>query len=90
MEKAVPGDALMAVRKIVLLAILASMLPSGCAQMKEAGRTIGHTARDVSRTIGHGARDVVHDIGDGIRDATQSGAEEVKKAGKPSSTSAEY
>jgi predicted small secreted protein len=90
MNKAALGDGLVGVAKIISLAILASTLWSGCAQLKEAGRTIGHTARDVSRTIGHGARDVVHDIGDGIRDTTQSGSEEVKKAVKPGSTSTEY
>ena len=62
----------------------------GCAQLKEAGRTIGHTTRDVTRSIGHGTRDVARDIGDGVRDATNSASEEVKKAVKPSGTSSEY
>jgi hypothetical protein len=77
-------------RRILTTLIVSSLLTAGCAQLKEAGRTIGHTTRDVTRTIGHGAREVVSDIGDGIRDTTKSGAEEVKKTVKPSSTPAEY
>jgi hypothetical protein len=72
-----------------------------CAQLKEAGRTIGHTtrdvttaighgARDVTKEIGHGTRDVVRDVGDGARDATNSASEEVKKVVKPSGSSSEY
>ena len=42
-----------------LLLLVAGGLVSGCAHIKEAGRTIGHTTRDVTREIGHGTRDVV-------------------------------
>lgn len=89
--------------KIVLVVTLAAGFLPGCAQIKETGRTIGHTtrdvtkeighgARDVTREIGHGTRDVVRDIGEGTRDATKSAAEEVKKVVKPSPspTSSEY
>jgi hypothetical protein len=76
--------------KTVFLALLAGVFLTGCAQLKETGRTIGHTTRDVAREIGHGTRELVHDVGDGVRDTTKSAAEEVKKAVKPGSTPSEY
>ena len=42
-------------------------LLSACAQIKEAGRTIGHTARDVTREIGHGTRDAAKAVGEGVK-----------------------
>lgn len=87
--------------KFVFVVIFACGFLSGCAEIKETGRTIGHTtrdvtteighgARDVTREIGHGARDVVHEVGEGTRDATKAGADEVKKVVKPSPPSSEY
>jgi hypothetical protein len=76
--------------KILSMFALAGGVLIGCAQLKEAGRTIGHTTRDVTRAIGHGTREVVNDVGDGIRDTTNSASEEVKKAVKPSSSPSEY
>jgi hypothetical protein len=87
--------------KFVFVINLACGFLYGCAQIKEAGRTIGHTtrdvtteighgARDVTREIGHGTRDVVHKVGEGARDATNSAAEEVKKVVKPAPAGSEY
>jgi Sec-independent protein translocase protein TatA len=70
--------------KIALL-LLTGCIVLGCAPIKETGRTIGHTtrdvtkeighgARDVTREIGHGTRDVVNEIGEGTRDAVKSGS----------------
>jgi hypothetical protein len=42
---------------------------TACSEMKSAGKTVGHTTRDVTREIGHGTREVVTDIGHGTRDA---------------------
>lgn len=36
--------------------------------IKEAGRTIGHTTRDVSREIGHASRDATREVGHAFRD----------------------
>jgi len=36
---------------------------SGCAEIKDTGRTIGHGAKDVTTTIGHATRDTVKSIG---------------------------
>ena len=61
---------------IAILACLASVGSAGCAEMKSAGRTIGHTTRDVTRDIGHATRDVTRDIGHGTRDAAKDIADE--------------
>ena len=87
--------------KIVFLLILGGSVLPGCVQIKEAGRTIGHTTRDVTREIGHGARDITREIGHGTRDvarevgeetrnATEAVAEEVKKVVKPAPAPSEY
>jgi hypothetical protein len=89
-----------AVEFISVLILVCSFIP-GCAQIKEAGRTIGHTtrdvtteighgARDITREIGHGTRDVVHEVGEGTREATKAGTEEVKKVVKPAPKPSEY
>jgi predicted small secreted protein len=86
---------------IIAILILVGVFVSGCAEVKEAGRTIGHTTRDVTREIGHGARDVTREIGHGTRelvrdivdgtDDTASAVEEkAKKAVKPTSETSEY
>jgi hypothetical protein len=75
--------------KTLVLLVLAGFV-SGCANVKEAGRTIGHTTRDVTREIGHGTRDVVREIGQGTRDATNTVGDGVKKVVKPSTAPAEY
>jgi hypothetical protein len=80
--------------KAVFWLILAAGFFPGCAEIKETGRTIGHTtrdvtteighgARDLTREIGHGTRDVIHQVGEGTRDATKAAGEEVKKVVKP-------
>ena len=85
----------------IALAIALAGFGSSCAQIKEAGRTIGHTTRDVTREIGHGARDITREIGHGARDAVRglgggSGEgskatdEEVKTVVKPAPTRSEY
>ena len=87
--------------KIVFVVTLAGGYSSGCAQIKEAGRTIGHTTRDVTKEIGHGARDVTREIGHGTRDVvrevgegggdgTKAVGEEVKKVVKPAPAQSEY
>ena len=87
--------------KIVFLLTLAGGFLPGCVQIKETGRTIGHTtrdvtteighgARDVTKEIGHGTRDVVREVGEGTRDATKAVGEEVKKVVKPAPAPSEY
>ena len=81
--------------------ILVGGFVSACAQIKGAGRTIGHTTRDVMREIGHGARDVtrkighgtrdlVNEMGAGTRDSANAVEEKSKKAVKPANQTSEY
>ena len=90
-----------ATMKFVFVLILACGLLYGCTQVKEAGRTVGHTtrdvateighgARDVTREIGHGTRDVVREVGEGTSEATKAPTKEVKKVTKPAPTPSEY
>lgn len=59
-------------------------LLSSCAELKEAGRTIGHTTRDVTREIGHGTRDVAKEIGHGTRRVVKSIGEDSLSGAEPS------
>ncbi|MGZ8162932.1 MAG: hypothetical protein ACXWTL_11120 [Methylobacter sp.] len=68
---------------LVLLALLSLVLLSACAEVKDAGKTIGHTTRNVTREIGHGTRDVTRTIGHGTRDTVKAigkGTKEVVKS----------
>ena len=56
-----------------------------CAEMKHAGKDIGHATRDVTRAIGHGTRDVTRDIGHGTRDAVKAIGAEAKRITRPKS-----
>ncbi len=47
-------------------------LLSACAEFKEAGRSIGHTTRNVTTDIGHGSRDTVQAIGRGTKRVVKS------------------
>ena len=58
--------------KTVFFLILSGCLLSACAQVKEAGRTIGHTTLDVATAIGHGTRDAAIAVGDGVKKAVKS------------------
>src|SRR5690242_5096693 len=86
--------------KFVCVIILCSFMYA-CTEVKEVGRTVGHTTRDVATEIGHGARDVTREIGHGTRnavrgvgggtlEATKAPAEEVKKVVKPAPAPSEY
>jgi hypothetical protein len=58
--------------KIAFLLVLSSCLLSACAQVKETGRTIGHTTRDVATAIGHGTRDAAKAVGEGVKKVVKS------------------
>jgi hypothetical protein len=73
----------MIISKLFTLLILFSTgLMSSCAELKESGRTIGHTTRDVTREIGHGTRDVTREIGHGTRRAVKTIGQGTKDAAK--------
>ena len=64
--------------KIAFLVVLLGYLLSACAQIKEAGRTVGHTTRDVTREIGHGTRDAAKAVGEGVKKVAKSATEDDK------------
>ncbi len=55
-----------------LLGVILLLGVGACSEMKSAGRSVGHTTRDVTRTIGHTTRDVTKQIGHGTRDTVTS------------------
>lgn len=63
------------VKKIFIVA-LSSWLLSGCAQVKETGKIIGHTTRDVATAIGHGTRDAAKAVGQGVKKVVKPGTED--------------
>ncbi|MDO9424416.1 MAG: hypothetical protein Q7T40_09535 [Methylobacter sp.] len=69
--------------KLVALLVLFSTGLSACAEFKEAGRTIGHTTRNVTREIGHGTRDAAKEIGHGTKRVINSIGQETNDAEKP-------
>jgi len=71
--------------KVVAFFVICSTgLLSSCAEFKEAGRTIGHTTRNVTREIGHGTRDAAKEIGHGTKRVVNSIGQETNDAAKPS------
>ena len=62
--------------KIVFFLVLLGYLLSACVQLKEAGRRIGHTTRDVARDIGHGTRDAAKTVGEGVKKVVRSATED--------------
>lgn len=55
--------------KLFTTLILASLMilgTSGCAELKDAGRTIGHATRDTTKAIGHASRDAVNSVKDDL------------------------
>ena len=62
--------------KITFLLVLLGGLLSACAQVKEAGRTIGHTTRDVTRAIGHGTRYAAKAVGEGVKKVVKPAPED--------------
>jgi hypothetical protein len=65
-----------------LVVLFFTGLLSSCTEFKDAGRTIGHTTRNVTREIGHGTRDVTRDIGHGTRRGVKAIGQETKDAAK--------
>ncbi|MDP1665519.1 MAG: hypothetical protein Q8L79_10390 [Methylobacter sp.] len=60
------------IKLVALFVIFSTGLLSSCAEFKEAGRTIGHTTRNVTREIGHGTRDAAKEIGHGTKRVVNS------------------
>ncbi|MCL1048821.1 hypothetical protein L2755_04155 [Shewanella abyssi] len=60
--------------KLSTLAILLAAITtvSACAELKDAGRQIGETTKEVTTDIGHATRDTTRAIGHASRDAVNS------------------
>lgn len=72
---------------IKLFVLSSALLLLSCAEFKEAGRTIGHTTRNVTTEIGHGSRDVVKEIGHGTKRVVKSIGDDSADGEKSSSPS---
>ncbi len=69
MTKTIPATILLA--SLVIL--------SGCAELKETGRIIGDTTKEVTTEIGHATRDTTKAIGHASRDAVKSVNDDLSK-----------
>lgn len=49
--------------KLLIVTAICGLTMSGCAELKDTGRTIGHGTRDVAKSVGHATRDTVKSIG---------------------------
>ncbi|WP_372871073.1 hypothetical protein [Shewanella sp.] len=69
--------------QITSVAVIMSLaLLSGCAELKDAGRSVGDTTKEVTREIGHATRDATKAIGHASRDAVKSVKEELSEENK--------
>ena len=57
-------------KKVALLVM--TLLAFGCAEFKDAGRSIGHGTRDAMKSIGHGTKRVVNQTADAIGESSGS------------------
>ncbi len=63
---------IMKINRIITLSAVLVTLLAGCADLKDAGRTIGHATRDVTTTIGHATRDTTKAIGHASKGAVNT------------------
>jgi len=66
-------------KKATLLILPLLLATTACADLKDAGRTIGTTTKDVTKEIGHATRDTTKAIGHASRDAVKSVKEDLTK-----------
>ncbi len=52
--------------KYLLYAFTLFIALTGCAELKDVGRTIGHATRDTTTAIGHASRDAVNSVKDDL------------------------
>jgi len=63
---------------LTLSLLMLTLTLFSCVEIKSAGRTVGHTTKEVTTEIGHTTRDVTKEIGHASRDAVKSIGEEIK------------
>ncbi len=70
------------IMKGLALASLMLFGVSGCAELKDAGKSIGHATRDATTAIGHATRDTTKAIGHASRDAVNSVKDDLSEGGE--------
>ena len=73
--RTIEGDMVKSVIKFFTCLAMLCLL-SACSEFKEAGRSIGHTTKNVTTDIGHGSRDTVQAIGRGTKRVVKSATED--------------
>ena len=68
--------------KLFLLALAIFIGLAGCAELQDAGHTIGQTTKEVTTEIGHATRDATKAIGHASRDAVKSVKEDLSDEGE--------
>ncbi len=48
--------------KSIVISLVLTIMIIGCAEMKQAGRDIGHATRDTTKAIGHASRNAVKSV----------------------------
>lgn len=66
-------------RQKITFSLITSFLLLGCAEMKQAGKEVGHATRDATTAIGHATRDTTKAIGHASRDAVTSVHDELSQ-----------
>ena len=67
----------------LILTLVLSITLAACVELNQAGKTIGHTSRDVAKEIGHGSRDVAKGIGHGVKRVATTTFSPKPDRGKP-------
>lgn len=60
--------------------VLALLITTACAEFKSAGRSVGHTTRDVTREVGHTTRDAAKAVGHASKNAAKKVGSSIKNA----------
>ncbi|MBD0788700.1 hypothetical protein HUO09_20320 [Vibrio sp. Y2-5] len=63
----------------LIFSLITTLLLLGCADLKQAGKEVGHATRDAATAIGHATRDTTKAIGHASRDAVVSVHDELSQ-----------
>lgn len=67
---------------LLVVSVACGLAISGCAELKDTGRTFGHGARDVAKSVGHATRDTVKSIGKNTKKVVKDLNEDEHPQGK--------
>ena len=74
----------------LIVFVVTCALIGACAELKQAGRTVGHASRDVAKEIGHASRDVAKEITRGTKRVIAEAAEPEDKSAVDVSSQSEH